>query len=50
MKVNKTQPKTCGHKTSRVQWVFGRSVPPQGFATVDSDSVPQSDTFHTANR
>jgi len=27
-----------------------RFVPPQAFAAVDSSSIPQSDTFHTANR
>ncbi len=41
---------TSGHKTCRFQWVFERLVPPQAFATVDSDAAPQSGTFHTAKR
>jgi len=38
---------TRGHKTCRFQWVFERFVPPQAFATVDSDAAPQSGTFYT---
>jgi hypothetical protein len=41
---------TRGHKICRGQWVFERFVPPQAFATVDSDASPQSGTFHTAIR
>ena len=41
---------TRGHKTCRFQWVFDGFVPPQAFATVDNDTTPQSDTFHTPNR
>jgi hypothetical protein len=48
--MNNAQPTTRGHKTCRFQWVFERFVPPQAFATVDSDAAPQSGTFHTANR
>ena len=44
------EPPTRGHKTCRFQWVFERFVPPQSFATVDTDAAPQSGTFHAANR